>query len=387
MVQLFVRRQSDTCGISIDARSSVGELTRRVGCDRLYWNAKRLPEQATIEECGIPENATIDAVVGLKGGMNPFKIIPDMLKMIINMIQVLLAIIKLITKPVQMIMLIIALFVVCIMYLIYFILSLPGINLLVMFVWFLFNDILPFVAYCIIFTVILVVVFIACVILSGINGMLGGALRSIVLCQRSPTAWYSIPNFQLLNRRERMIFCSRPCFSPYAPDTSGLKCVRTAKGSPPYCPQAEAMRIFSRKNADRNDSFKKFNEWTNLKYMMSIPENREVMLKDYYLNKKKFKETCSQKMEPYDPIALSICSSADSFDKILDAKQIAKLKKVCAQAYCTAEKNYPFCAKTSNLKEDDDAAIVKKIVSIVLSIMILSFVLIFTFLYLFKRGV
>lgn len=145
------------------------------------------------------------------------------------------------------------------------------------------------------------------------------------------------------------------------------------------------MRIFSQKKADRSYIFKRFPDMTNLRYMIKIPEERENMLKNYYMKKRSFNETCQRNMSDYDNIALTICSSADAFEKILGKNQVAKLKAVCAQGFCNAKTNYPFCSKVSGLNDDDSNSIIKMIIKITIVTIVLSLVMWFAFVHLYQK--
>lgn len=280
-------------------------------------------------------------------------------------------------KPLEIIMLIIGLLFIAMLYIIYSILNLPPFIYIVALLYFIVFEIIPFIAYCIIFTAILVLIFVICLVLTGVNIGTGGALKNVVLCDNSPGAWYKTANHHLGNKWERGLLCSRPCGARYAPDAGGMSCIKTPKGYPPYCPQAEIMRIYATKQADKHYMYKTFAENSNLKYLSRPPEEREKMLADYYIRKTKFSETCRKEMSEYDPISLNICASANTLG--LENSELIKLKQVCAQAYCTADKNYPFCSKISSLKEDDENALIQQIIKVV--VIILAFFIITIFMF------
>jgi hypothetical protein len=88
-------------------------------------------------------------------------------------------------------------------------------------------------------------------------------------------------------------------------------------------------------------------------------------------------------MSNYNTIALNICASVDSLD--LQPKDKLRLKQVCQQSYCTADKNYPFCSKISGLKEDDKNVIIKKVIKIIVIMIIFCLVFLFTMEYMYKK--
>lgn len=293
-------------------------------------------------------------------------------------ITLVLIVLAFFAAPMKFLLLIFGLIVVTILYVIYAVLNLPPFIFIVAAIWFFIMDIIPLILYCIIFAGILFLIFIGCLIMAGLNGISGNSLKDIVLCDNSPGAWYKTPNHHLQNKWERGIFCSRPCFSIYAPDTTGTNCVRVPKGYPPYCPQAEIMRIYSSKKADSKYKFDKYWDTGNLAYMGKKPMEREIMLKNYYLRKRNFMNICNKEMSDYNNIALNICSSVDSIPD-LNPRDKERLKQVCQQGFCTADKNYPFCAKISELKEDDQNAIIKKIISILVIVIVFCLAILFTF--------
>lgn len=378
MLQLFVRGVGT---VTADSSSTVGVLLESLRADSLYYNGRLLDPGAPIGT--IPNNASLDANMRLRGGMNPFKVLGEIFKLIIGMIKIVIKIVTLITKPAQCIMLILAFIIVSVLILVYFVLTLP-INFYAMVaIWFFIMKIVPMIVYCLLFGVLLVAAFVMSILMTALNTFTGGSLKNIVLCDALPSAWHSVPNFHLKNRWERGGMCTRPCPARYAPNPSGSMCMVVPKGYPPYCPQAEAMRIFSSRKADGKYMFKRFDDTTNVLYLLKPPKEREAMLKDFYANRQKFAETCSANMSEYDNISLNICAAADSLHGVIDDREIAKLKAVCAQVYCTPQRNYPFCSKTSDLNDNDANAIIRKIAKIVTIVVIvgLTIALAMTFMY------
>ena len=300
------------------------------------------------------------------------------------MITIVLIVLAFFAAPMKFLLLIFGLIVVTILYVIYAVLNLPPFIYIVAAIWFLIMDIVPLILFCIIYGGILFLIFIGCLILAGLNFISKNGLKDVVLCDNSPGSWYKVANSHLGNKWERGIFCSRPCFSIYAPDTTGTNCVRIPKGYPPYCPQAEIMRIYSSKKADSKYKFENYNDKGNLAYMGKKPMEREFMLKNYYLRKRNFMNICNKEMADYNNIALNICASVDSI-KDLQPKDKERLKQVCQQAFCTSDKNYPFCAKISELKEDDQNALIKKIITILVIIIVFCLVILFTLKNLYEK--
>jgi hypothetical protein len=49
-------------------------------------------------------------------------------------------------------------------------------------------------------------------------------------------SWYKTPNF-LKNKFEEGILCSDNVFTGYAPDVTGMFCIKIPQGNPSYCPK------------------------------------------------------------------------------------------------------------------------------------------------------
>jgi hypothetical protein len=312
------------------------------------------------------------------------------LQRMLPVLYLVLIILSFFGKPLEYIMLFVGLVCVCLIYVLYAIITLPPFIFIPMVIWFFIFDIVPLILYCIIFGALLLVIFLFCLVVSILNAMSGGALKSLVLCQNSPEAWYKTPNFHFTNKYERGLFCSKPCFPRYQPDTTGMNCTKLPKGYPAYCPQAEIMRLYT---GIRNDNTYMYNDYPingNIKFLTKSPLEREQLLKNHYLKKIDFMNTCSDKMSEYNNVSLSICSAieimandkSNPLTKNIKKKDINKLINVCKQAYCNSKNNYPFCAQLGSPDEDDDSMIVKKVIKLAILIIIVILILVFSLNYL-----
>jgi hypothetical protein len=290
------------------------------------------------------------------------------------------------TKPLEFIMLGVALVFLSVFYVLYFILSIPPFIYIPFLVWFIIMDIIPFVVYTIVLGALFLVITLFCLILGGLNTMLGGALKNLLLCQNAPDAWFKTPNFHLSNKYERGFFCSRQCFKGYYPDETGLYCAKTPISQPSYCPQAEVMRLLNGQRSDIKYAYADYPIKGNFKYLMKSPEEREVLIKNHFLKKREFLEKCEKKMEPYKAMPLNVCSSLDTIEKTgfnnVDKKTMQKMKQVCFQAFCNSKSNYPFCAKLNGAVVDDSGEYWKKIIKIAIMIIVFVFIILFTLGYL-----
>jgi len=291
------------------------------------------------------------------------------------------------TQPLEFIMLFIAMILLSIMYVVYSILKLPPFIWLLFGLWFFFFDVIPFLIYTFALTMLFLFIFVICLILSAINLITGGMLKPLVLCQNSVASWFKSSNWHLHNKHNRALMCSRECFPGYYPDKTGSFCMKLPRGTPSFCPQAEAMRLYmGTSRHDYNYYYKDYNI-ANIKYILKSPSEREHLLKDYYLKKKNFLHNCDFTMNKFNFMSLGICSSLDIFEKNningIDKKTINKLRNVCNQAYCNSNSNYPFCQRMflgeSNVSTSADFWIL--VCKILIFITVLIFIIFFTLGY------
>lgn len=439
-IQLFVKFQDNIKLVCVNPFETIQSVKNKlhISCD--LYHHKKLKNWQTVEHYGLQNNDTIQAFSKLQGGIptaevtGPMQYALAMQKFINELIDrkitmakmnidssqsllqrigeklmaigqfvkgmitvakffpiitLVLMVLASLGRPMEFLAMIIGLIFVVVIYIIYSVLNLPPFIFVVCAIWFTIFNIIPFLIYTAVFLGIFLIISLVCILLTVINTVFWGSLKSIVLCQTKPSDWYATANFHLNNKWERALMCNRPCFSYYYPDTTGIMCQKVPKGYPPYCPQAEIMRIYSTRKSDRRYIFKNFDDKSNVKYLSKKPEERELDLKNYYLNKRLFRESCRGKMAKYDPLTLSICSSVDTMEtfKHLQPKEINRLKQVCAEAFCGADRNYPFCSKMSGLKEDDANALIKKVIKIILIMIALCLVFYFAMENLYKKSV
>ena len=87
-------------------------------------------------------------------------------------------------------------------------------------------------------------------------------------------------------------------------------------------------------------------------------------------------ETCQDQLADYRNISLGICSATDILNadannpltKSMTAKQQQQLNEVCKQAFCNADKSYPFCANLGNSNTSDKSAIIIMVIKIAIYI-------------------
>jgi len=309
--------------------------------------------------------------------------------MLFPIIIVFRLIIGLFTKPMEYIMLAITIFALAMLFVVYYIFYIPPFSVVPFIIYFAIMDLIPLAIYIVFYGIPFIVATLVCMIMTVLNYLFAGALSSLVLCQNSPASWYKTPNFHLNNKYQRGLMCSRQCLPGYYPDQTGLFCVSTPKQAPSFCPQAQAMRLYT---VNKNDFKYIYGDHPGLvhpKYLFATPEQREIMLKDHFLKKRDFFIKCQDPMAPYNYMPLSICSSIDAMAINNENKQtINKLKKVCAQAYCNSQSNFPFCAQIGDATNDnEDGAFWRRVITILIMIVSFLVIVMFTLSYMVGQGV
>ena len=218
-----------------------------------------------------------------------------------------------------------------------------------------------------------------------------GLIQDWILCQVSPEAWFKNPSFHLNNVHSRSFFCAKPCLDGYTPD--GTNCKKMYKYQSSYCAPAEIMRIFT--GYSRNDKPPYFiNYNTNdLRYLSKTPHDRENILKNHYLKKIKFMNTCNvDSMTKYIGMTRNMCSSIDSMQKTgtLSPQQALLFRTVCKQQFCSplgyqSPFNYPFCAGLGNSTSMDASQLVKQICKICSILIVFFLVMIMSFKFIFTK--
>ncbi len=301
-----------------------------------------------------------------------FSIFMKTMAMFFPIIIVFRMIIGFFQKPMEFVMLGVSIIVMSVVFVMYFILTMPPFIYIPFIIWFIVVKFIPFLGYVMIFGVVFVVTTIFCGLMAGINAASGNAIASLILCQNDPDAWFKMPNWHFKNRWERGMFCSRPCLPGFKPSSTGMFCERLPRGTPSHCPQASVMRMYVMNKTDMVDHFKDYPIVGNLKYLSSDPQTRELLLKKHYLRKRDFLSTCKRTMAPYDYMPLNLCSSLDAIEKSgmngINPATLKRMRVACAQSYCNSSNSYPFCAKMSEPDQNNIADLWKRILKIIILI-------------------
>ena len=266
---------------------------------------------------------------------------------------------------------------------VYELLSFEPFIYLVFFFYFLITVIIPFLVISVLWLALLLFITIICLGVSAANVMTKGALAKLVLCQNSPTSWYTIPSYQHGNKYSRGLFCSKPCRKGYLPEgDDGKRCGRLPKGVPSYCPQSQVMRFYTGLGSkDGSFAFSDYRVKGNTKYLTKEVHEREEMLLGHFVEKVKHHDRCKDINNPngmrrYDTVTKNICANLDILKSTLPPKDYARLSMVCNEAFCSSRSSYPFCSNMTQVNDYNTAELIKRIVCALA--MILMFTVIYT---------
>lgn len=300
------------------------------------------------------------------------------------LILVALIILAFFGQPLEYIMLFISGIIVSILWVFVYILGLPIVNIIPYTLYFIAVYFLPLMAYTIILLIVFVLVSLLCGILAAINTATGGSLNKWLICDNSPTSWYTTSSYQLQNMYRRSFFCVKPCAARYEPDGDN-NCKRVDSSQPSFCPQAEIMRIYS---GNTNDSVPYFLDYnvTNPNFILKDQKERVQLLKEHYMKKTTFLNNCSDPMKPYNNISLNICANLDNFEKneTFNKAYLEKMRIACKQAYCNSNTNYPFCSVKVNSASNDPSILIKQIIKIIALTIVFVILILFIFATIFK---
>lgn len=300
------------------------------------------------------------------------------------LIMVALVILAFFGQPLEYIMLFISGIIVSILWVFVYILGLPIVNIIPYTLYFIAVYFLPLMAYTIILLIVFVLVSLLCGILAAINVATGGSLNKWLICDNSPTSWYTTSSYHLDNQYRRSFFCVKPCAARYEPDGDS-SCKKIDSSQPSFCPQAEIMRIYSGNTNDSVPYFLDYNT-TNPSFILKNPKERKELLKDHYIKKITFLNKCNGPMKPYNNISLNICANLDHFEKnkTFNKAYLEKMRNACKQAFCNSDTNYPFCSVKVNSASNDPSIIIKQIIKIIALTIVFVIFILFIFQTIFK---
>lgn len=274
--------------------------------------------------------------------------------------------------------------VISILFVFYIILTIPPFSWLAFGVWFFVTRVIVLVGTTLLSLIIFSIVGFIFVILALINEGTGGALNKIALCQTSPFAWFTVPNYQDGNKYNRMLFCNTPCMTGYTPDElTGEFCNRTPLAQPSFCPQAEVMRLLLKKNTS-GERHVYANYLMTPSYLIDTPKGKEEKYIKHFQQMQMFFDKCNRKLGNFNNIALDICGSLDAIKEqkmnFLSDDIIKKLKEVCKQGFCNSRSRHVFCSSFAESKpEEQGNGLIKAIISMLTAIILFLFLIVMTY--------
>jgi hypothetical protein len=307
-------------------------------------------------------------------------------------IKVFIAIIIIFSDLLKYVILIIAYIAIAIVHVVYFIVSLPPFIYVFFIIYFLIVECIPFVIYTMLFLALLIFITAVCLLMAVLNFVTGGKLSKIVLCQNGPSSWYKTPNYHLSNRYSRGLFCSKPCRKGYYPDPTGTSCIKLPKGTPPYCPQASLLRLYTGEGKkDKLFAYRDFKTKSNMRHLMKTPDKREDDLMAHFKQRSEHYDKCENPANPfstarYASLTRNICANLEALKSSTTLgkytpKDIKKMELVCAQAFCDSRASYPFCHKLTKVSEVDFSDLIKKIIIAIIAMIVFSLTVMFTIAY------
>jgi hypothetical protein len=286
--------------------------------------------------------------------------------------------------PLEFITRVLCAIIISILFVFYIVLTIPPFSWIPFIVWFFFKEVLVLIGFTIVSVIIFIFVAIFYGVIALINSATGGKLNKLALCQTSPLAWFTIPNYQYGNKYERGFFCNKPCYTGFIPDDlTGSFCERASLAQPSYCPQAEIMRLLLQKNAV-GERHVYANYIITPSYLMKNPLEKEEDYITHFEKMQQFLTRCQRKLGGFNDISLHICASLDAIQKspnnTLSNATIKKLKEVCKQGFCNSKSRYVFCGSFADSKpEQKNDGLIKSLIYLLVACIIFCFLMVYTY--------
>jgi hypothetical protein len=293
-------------------------------------------------------------------------------------------IITLFRHPLEFITRILCAIIISIFFVFYIILTIPPFSWLAFIVWFIVRHVLILIGFTVVSLAIFCIIALIFILLAIVNGISGGSLTQLALCQTSPFAWYTVPNYQDGNKYDRGFFCNRPCAAGYSPDElTGSICNRTPLAQPSFCPQAEVMRILLKKNWS-GERHIYANYVMTPSYFLKLPKEKEEDYIKHFDQMQLFFNKCNRRLGTFNNIALDICSSLDAIKElkmnVLSDGAIQKLKEVCKQGFCNSRSRHVFCSSFGDSNaENAGNGLLKAIIFMLVALVLFVFLVVMTY--------
>jgi hypothetical protein len=268
--------------------------------------------------------------------------------------------------------------------LIHLLLGLPPFRYLMVALYFWWFTVMPLVLQSLVYIFLFSVFFVIAVFMWIADTLTLGVVRKYTRCENLPSMWFERANYISGNVYKRlMVVCQKPCGSRFEPSkSSGMACSKQEPYVPEYCPEAQIYRIYKGLETSSPEMYDEFKP--SSKFWTKTQKQREDEVKEYFVNRQKFLDTCSKTNQQYDNIISMVCSNWDNIN-IPNEEKRSSLRSLCSQVYCTGENKSDFCSKldSSSFKpsthdKPEPHNVVKRIIQMIVGIIICMIVLIMT---------
>ena len=160
----------------------------------------------------------------------------------------------------------------------------------------------------------------------------GGAVVRNMRCENLPTWWEDQAAAENGNVYARFgLLCMAPCRRGF--ENSGPFCTKKPHYMPTTCAQAQVFRAFRGKSLTTPEALPRYKPTPQFKHMSLKAKQRELTA--VWKRKSDFMYACNLHTSRYDFVSRHVCASVDKYR--MDEELRARVKGLCAEAYCAYE--------------------------------------------------
>ena len=275
-------------------------------------------------------------------------------ELIANGVKLVLAVLRLITEPHKIIpylfVLIFGLLIATILLVFHIIWSLPILNTIAFWVYYILIVLFTEIIVSIIFTALFILLACIDVCLWLLDLLTLGAVRYLTRCEDTPDAWYKRGNYALDNTVNSFFLCQYPCANRFKP-LGGFMCLRNDSDEPSYCPQSQIYRLLKGESVDTPVMMDKFKP--DVKFWTFTTEERKEKIRSFFNKRQNYLQNCSNKMAPYDSVIRNVCTNYKTVPLPEDSKDNRdKLRALCCQVFCDRQPQADFCGTVLSCSAD-----------------------------------
>ena len=262
-----------------------------------------------------------------------------------NGLQLIKAVLRLIAEPHKLIpylfVLIFGLLFAAILLLWHVFWSLPILNTIAFWVYYILVVLFTEIIVSIVFTALFILFACIDVCLWLLDLLTLGAVRYLTRCEDSPDAWYKRGNFALNNIVNSFFFCQYPCANRFKP-LGGFMCMRNDSNEPSYCPQSQIYRLFKGESLESPVIMNKFKP--DVKFWTLTIEERKEKIRAFFNKRQNYLQNCNDKLARYDNVIRNVCTNYKTVPLPDDNKENReKLRALCCQVFCDRQPQANFC--------------------------------------------